>query len=444
MEEAKPRPILAVVSINGTHGFQSDWDQFEVGLGHQFDELASVGAEVDSRPLLFNLKSAATQGFETHLGLRAMGDRLSREVVRWFETTIEPSLPHGPRYQLHISIVGHSLGGLIGRYALPLLMDREGSPETSLWLAVDAKRDRFGPLVPMSYIAVSTPHMGVRRVSDGNDWAKKIWSAAIEMIGHLGGVGQTGRELLFLDNGGRESLTAEGGVHAEGSRPILFEMGDPSSAFMQTLGMFKCTLVSAVEGDMLVGFSSSAICSHNPLSPTIGEEADMKIHSVSHFPSDKPVDQLPLFRLSDKTPPEMRDLLTKGIGEDLGASPKGSMHHAEEPFTMPTTKFHFHHASDNGNGKNHYSDQTWMPDSEADLLIPTKLARDLMKASANWRRVNLHLSIPSGLHRTGIHALLVGKVSPLQPPRVKLMATESAYLVARIVVSDFVERIELS
>jgi triacylglycerol esterase/lipase EstA (alpha/beta hydrolase family) len=70
-------------------------------------------------------------------GIDVCGQRLAQEVQQLVSST--PSLTT-------ISFIGHSMGGLIARYAIGLLAD----PATGT----------VAGLQPQSYISIATPHLG--------------------------------------------------------------------------------------------------------------------------------------------------------------------------------------------------------------------------------------------------------------------------------------------
>ena len=64
-----------------------------------------------------------------------------------------------------ISFVGHSLGGLIARYAVASLYEQESpqnSDDTCDKGLIEEPKERIGGLEPVCFITSATPHLGSR------------------------------------------------------------------------------------------------------------------------------------------------------------------------------------------------------------------------------------------------------------------------------------------
>ncbi|WIA18520.1 hypothetical protein OEZ85_009970 [Tetradesmus obliquus] len=112
--------------------------------------------------------SSVNTGARTYDGIDMCGTRLAAEITQL--AAAHPSL-------CSISLLGHSMGGLIARYALGLL--------------ADPKTRKVAGLNPSHFISIATPHLGC--CSDHPEevaWQDRPWmhwlSAAVR-AGHLGG-----------------------------------------------------------------------------------------------------------------------------------------------------------------------------------------------------------------------------------------------------------------
>ncbi|KAJ3212607.1 hypothetical protein HDU67_003714 [Dinochytrium kinnereticum] len=478
-----PPPVLIVVCVNGTHGYPSDWDAVIAALDSQFRQRFPS----DDDGLLFTLKSAASQGLSTHDGLVKMAERLAVEVVEWFEKTVVWELgKRGESWDVYFSIAGHSLGGLIARYAVKLLMDPTfptSLPQTAL-----KHPTIIHTFTPTSYLSISTPHLGCGRAVDKKtSWGRNMWASAIESVASSG-LSLTLKELMLLDGCGKAAF--DGSAVRDEIRdqdrkvPVLMEMAMRNGPFMKALEGFRCTLVSAVEGDLLVGFSSSAICSVNPFldrtdravrdvtgsQDPVGE-AYLRVHSISHFPPrsgdetrsreiepDSSCGNGSLFSLGnlDALPPDLKTLVEAGY-KDLGPSPIGTQHHLDEPFihshdtplptnhdTFPTTVTRVlstTQATATEKQATQPPPMNWAVDSENDLLFPVPLMRELQTATVNWRRINLHPYMPTAYLRSAVHALMVGKTMPFVGETVKSVGRGCAGVCGGVLVWDFLEAV---
>lgn len=92
-------------------------------------------------------------------GIDTCGARLAQEIHSL--TLSSPTLSH-------ISLIGHSMGGLIARYALGLL----ANPDTG----------RVAGLRPVSFVSVAAPHIGC-----SSDHTEKVRDTDPRVIGNFSG-----------------------------------------------------------------------------------------------------------------------------------------------------------------------------------------------------------------------------------------------------------------
>ncbi|KAH7664998.1 E3 ubiquitin-protein ligase FANCL protein [Dioscorea alata] len=235
-EQRKPKPNHLVVTVNGLIGSARDWRYAAKHFVKRYPEDVVVHcSECNCARLTLD-------------GIDVMGERLAKEVLSVVER--RPELQK-------ISFVGHSLGGLITRYAIALLfkpsVERSSSEETeaiksvSECLEQDAKAKIAG-LEPMNFITFVTPHLGSR-------WHKQIpilcGSPALERMSYKISsiVGKTGNHLFLKDK-------------KDGKPPLLLQMVTDNGGipFMSALQSFKRRVTySNVCSDFIVGWRTSCI-----------------------------------------------------------------------------------------------------------------------------------------------------------------------------------------
>ncbi|KAJ3291241.1 hypothetical protein HK104_006229 [Borealophlyctis nickersoniae] len=256
------------------------------------------------------MQSSTSQGFATHDGIPVMADRAAEEVVQWVSEEVIPSLKRlgasdddgtpaageeiksgrRRRYKLFLSIVGHSLGGLIARYVIKLLLDPSTPTPTAHHLSplIAAHSDVITALEPLTFLTICTPHFGSRRAARPNSWVGLTFQGIVRF--YLKSIaGLTGKQLYLIDGAG----TTVEGEHVlpafeipdttnpelispkskddtpsawseDESIPLLMRMADPRSPYSQALSLFRPILVSAVRNDVPVGYCSAAISSVHP------------------------------------------------------------------------------------------------------------------------------------------------------------------------------------
>ncbi|XP_057434828.1 uncharacterized protein LOC130727651 isoform X2 [Lotus japonicus] len=193
-------------------------------------------------------------------GVDVLGERLAEEVIQVIKR--HPSVQK-------ISFVGHSLGGLIARYAIAKLYGRDISKELSQGNghseseissdqechAHDRKYEgKIAGLEPINYISSASPHLGSRGHRQvpmfcGFRFLEKTAYCASWFLG------KTGKHLFLADC-------------KKGKSPLLLQMARDTEdiKFLSALRSFKHRVAYAnVRYDQLVGWSTSSLRRRNEL-----------------------------------------------------------------------------------------------------------------------------------------------------------------------------------
>jgi flagellar biosynthesis GTPase FlhF len=202
------------------------------GDGSHMEGLLKNIQEIYKEEAIYLNSSANTP--TTHLGVEEGGKRLCKEII---ETLKENKV----NYKIKFSMVSHSLGGLYTRNCLK-------------WL--DEEKEQY--LVPISYISISSPHLGAR--SPG-------------LKGKIGdfymtyGLKQTGKDL---------SLQSD----------ILLRMSKEKE-YIEPLNRFKSrTLYSISNTDHLVPYISSSISNENPYDISFHGNLELNLLKFTGFDDD--------------------------------------------------------------------------------------------------------------------------------------------------------------
>ena len=239
-----------VVLVHGLFGKPADWRhvvrELEAGLGGR-----GVRIFVSRTNLLWR----------TFDGVDVCGARLAAEV----EALVAAE---GAGLET-ISFVGHSLGGLIGRYAAGVLSDAESR--------------KMAGLQPHSFVTIATPHLGCDASSATSIHTTETmvpflaWAAEAPAIGkELGSLvdrvavpvsstifGRTGRQLFLEDRGGGRTGGGEGPLLLSLASPPVEASGGrdpPSGRFLAALASFEHrTCYASIAGDHMVSWSNGSI-----------------------------------------------------------------------------------------------------------------------------------------------------------------------------------------
>ncbi|KAE9609119.1 putative alpha/Beta hydrolase [Lupinus albus] len=240
-----PNPTHLIIMVNGLIGSAQDWKFAAKQFLKRYPHDAIVHcSESNSAKLTFD-------------GVDVMGDRLADEVISVIKR--HPSVQK-------ISFVGHSLGGLVARYAMAKLYGKditmklsEGSgyieshnsdKECHEW----KYEGKIAGLDPINFITFATPHLGSRGHKQVPMLCgfKPLEKAAFRFSGIFG---KTGKHLCLADKD-------------NGKPPLLLQMVRDTEdiKFMSALRSFKRRVAYAnVRYDKLVGWSTSSIRRKNEL-----------------------------------------------------------------------------------------------------------------------------------------------------------------------------------
>ncbi|KAL0485710.1 phospholipase, partial [Acrasis kona] len=210
------------------------------------------------------LKSKNHKYLKAHSGIDQQGQWFAEEVVELFNTHKEQinAIPCGAKHKL--SVVGHSAGGLVSRYALGVLFDTN-----TVYAFAKTFQTQFAPRLELiSYMSIASPHLGLRR--EKNQILKTFW--AKNSFFFMRFYGHTGPQLRLTDN-------------KDYKKSLLNRMSEPTSCYMQALRMFKYrTSVTIIHFDLNISFTSGSIRSYNPYpTPDWFGSPDYRIRGFSNF-----------------------------------------------------------------------------------------------------------------------------------------------------------------
>ncbi|XP_021888836.1 putative lipase YOR059C isoform X2 [Carica papaya] len=232
-------PTHLVIMINGIIGSSQNWRFAAKRFLNKYPkDLIVHCSESNCSTLTFD-------------GVDVMGDRLAEEVR---------SVIRRHSNVCKISFIAHSLGGLIARYAIARLYEREPVKDISQQngdgtndnFKESSTREKFkgkiAGLEPMNFITSATPHLGSSGhkqvpVCCGLQTLEKIAASASWCLG------RTGKHLFLTDND-------------EGKPPLLFRMASDCEdlRFISALECFERRVVYAnVRFDHIVGWSTSSL-----------------------------------------------------------------------------------------------------------------------------------------------------------------------------------------
>ncbi|EGV63425.1 hypothetical protein CANTEDRAFT_123663 [Yamadazyma tenuis ATCC 10573] len=166
------------------------------------------------------LRPSGFRFWKTYDGIKICAERVLLEMFYEIETLKKNNL-----IVSDISVIGYSLGGLIGRYLIGILEDI----------------GFFQYVTPVFYSSFATPHVGVEFFHD------RIFDRTANTLGKFL-LGKSGRELFMADHD-----------------QLLKSMAEPGSRYFKGLSRFeKRTLMANIQNDRTVAFFTSYITEYSP------------------------------------------------------------------------------------------------------------------------------------------------------------------------------------
>ncbi|KAI3465211.1 hypothetical protein Pfo_021874 [Paulownia fortunei] len=238
-------PTHLIVMINGIIGSAQNWRYAAKQFVKAYPSDVIVHCSESNSSML------------TLDGVDVMGKRLADEVI---------SVVDRHSNLQKISFIGHSLGGLIARYAIAMLYRQDptskpaeengecGGEELNKSFVEEKARAKIAGLEPVNFITSATPHLGSR----GHKQVPMLCGLhATEKVAlHASGLlGRTGKHLFLSDND-------------DGKPPLLLQMSNDSDdlKFISALQSFRRRVAYAnARFDYIVGWSSSSLRHRNEL-----------------------------------------------------------------------------------------------------------------------------------------------------------------------------------
>ncbi|KAF7308797.1 DUF676 domain-containing protein [Mycena kentingensis (nom. inval.)] len=172
------------------------------------------------------LRPGANSEDNTYDGIDWGGERVADEIVAEVE-----KLKAEGRTVTRFSITGYSLGGLVARYVIGILH----------------QRDFFENITPVNFNTIATPHLGVPRL-------RSLISSLASVIGPR-----------LLSRTGEQFFCVDKWPGSLKGRPLLEVMSDPDRIFYKALESFETIRIYAnAVGDNTVPYVTAAIETHDP------------------------------------------------------------------------------------------------------------------------------------------------------------------------------------
>ena len=237
-----------VVLVHGIVAYGGVWARMQQQLEQDYIAISPNGRKC-------RLMTMVSRSFSLHrslVGIAPTANRLTKELKQFFSKQVQRAI-NADATTIHLSIMAHSMGGLVARAALPSLCpDARCSPLRAMLQTSSAVE-----IQPTSFITVGTPHLGVRpgRV-------KGFFGNLRKWLIHMSRpFGSSVRELLLNDvlpsaHQEIKQLDDESGIIRSQSYMIR-EMSSPQ--YLSALEHFSFRTLIGHQHDLIVPVTSSVM-----------------------------------------------------------------------------------------------------------------------------------------------------------------------------------------
>lgn len=233
-----------VVLVHGLWGNASHFDHISKTLTEHARQNRDKGHDEE----LIVYTTTLNEGFKTYDGIDVCGFRVAREISDQIDSF------KGSCFEDRItkfSIVGYSLGGLISRYAVGLLYQRQFFKKREIQL--------------INFATFCTPHVGV--LAPGRNMAVRLFNSMVPWF-----LGNTGRQMFLKDE-----VTNVGIDETNEGIPLIHLMSLENTVFYRALESFKYrSLYANIINDRRTAWWTSGISLNDPFF-NIDEDNGVKI-----------------------------------------------------------------------------------------------------------------------------------------------------------------------
>lgn len=219
-----------IVLVHGLWGNTSHFDYISKTL----KEYARDNWGKDHEELLV-YTTTLNEGFKTYDGIDVCGFRVAQEIADQIGC-FENSSSKGRITKF--SIVGYSLGGLISRYAIGLLYQKQFFKKREIQL--------------LNFVTFCTPHVGV--LAPGRNMAVRLFNSTVPWL-----LGNTGKQMFLKDK------VTVGVDQSNNGMPLIHLMSLENTVFYRALESFKYkSLYANIINDRRTAWWTSGISLNDP------------------------------------------------------------------------------------------------------------------------------------------------------------------------------------
>jgi len=253
MDSSSPIPVHLLCLMHGMWGNPAHLDEAARIIREK------AASRQNSEHLEFEvLVAQANQEGSTYDGIDWGGERIADEIIEHIQDIEKDSKKKVTKF----SVLGYSLGGLLGRYVIGILQSRKF----------------FETVEPVNFNTIATPHIGLLRYPS-------VWSSLTNKLGPLL-LSRTGEQFYTVDTWNDSEMS------------LLEFMAMPDSIFVQALQRFPNLAIYAnAVNDLTVPYATASMSEEDPF----GDHAAQGL-KVEFLEKYKPI--ISSFTVPDTPPPK--------------------------------------------------------------------------------------------------------------------------------------------
>ncbi|ORX46145.1 hypothetical protein BCR36DRAFT_332024 [Piromyces finnis] len=276
-------------------GRKTHYENLKVETENLFKKLFVNEEDKDTKNIVACYCNEANSGFSSNFSLEIMFDNAYNEFINYFEETFIKDLKkdedkynkfEGVECNIYLTFSGHSIGGNVSRGLINKLYSKflkDNETFDTYFQYIQKKYSFISNIIPCSYIAISSPHLGslVTKNREANiKFIKRSEKTVVNIFTNTV-VGDVGKELTFQDEKVKKPKPTSTEQEIENmeekiSKHVL--INHCSKKAMAALAQFpNRTLTAHLRNDVQVKYCSAMGCLESPFPHIIENEKELLI-----------------------------------------------------------------------------------------------------------------------------------------------------------------------
>jgi len=279
-------------------GKASTYDNIKESTEKLFEKVFVNEEDKDTKNIFVCYCNEANSGFTSNYSLEIMFDNAYQEFIQYFEETFIKNLKNdeekynkfeGVECDIYLTFSGHSIGGNVSRGLITKIyskFSKNNETYDNYFQYIQKQYPFITNIIPCSYIAISSPHLGSLVTKDAEENIKHMKRSEKTVVKLFTNtvVGDVGKELTFQDekvknpkkvkNASTEQVNED--TEEKISKHVLINHCNKKA--MEALAQFpNRTLTAHVRNDVQVKYCSAMGSLESPYPYIINNEKELLV-----------------------------------------------------------------------------------------------------------------------------------------------------------------------